>query len=482
MNITLINPNNVTQKGDFFGTGIPYMPIMLASLAATLREKHTITIIDAFGEKPWQKHVKGNLIIQGLRIYEVRKRIPKTAEMVILYAGHAVEHTVILDMIQDIKKYHEVPIVVIENSQAVTSYSLYKAKDELIQAGADFLVYGEPEETVDLLIDSVHHPKKVNGIVYRKNGKTIVTKPSTRIRKLDTLPFPAWDLFPLKNYWNLGYAHAPMKSRYIPLLTSRGCTYNCGFCVIPFINHRKWYARTAENVYKEIIHWKEVYGIKEFHIEDLNPTIDKKRIEQLCSLIIHNGLNITFKFASGIKIETIDVHTLELLHKAGCRYISFSPESGSKHVLSLMKKPFNHTLALTLTKKIHALGIASQACFVIGYPEETQKDREMTKRYIKSLTKAGVDEIALFVMTPVPGSKPYENWKSRNISELTFSPEWRDDYLQLQKYRTKMYLIFFIYKLVYHPLKTLKHPFALLMRKFDIKIEMTLYRLFRTYF
>ena len=74
-----------------------------------------------------------------------------------------------------------------------------------------------------------------------------------RSADLDSLPFPAWDLFPLENYWKLGYAHAPFTTRrYLALLTSRGCPFDCGFCITPEVSSRRWTARSAENVADEI--------------------------------------------------------------------------------------------------------------------------------------------------------------------------------------------------------------------------------------
>jgi len=315
-------------------------------------------------------------------------------------------------------------------------------------------------------------------LIYKDNKKIIINKPSSQKIEINKLPFPAWNLFPIKNYWKLGYAHVPYKKSYMPLLTSRGCPYACEFCIIPFTNKRIWRARNPENILSEIKNYINKYNVNEFHIEDLNPTLDKKRIKELCELIISSKLKIIFKFASGIKLETIDEETLELLYKAGCRYISFSPESGSKKVLKLMKKPFDHNNGLSMTKKMKKLGITSQACFVLGFPGETNKDLKLTRKYALELTRLGVDEIAFFIMTPIPGSKPYEcsQLTKNQLSNLTFSPKWRKEYKKLNKFRIKTYLLFLILKLIYHPIKTISIPFNIITKRFKTKIEMTTYR------
>jgi len=145
MKITLINPNNVTQRGDFFGTGIPYMPIILAYLASYLRNKYDISVIDAFGENPFKKRTKNGFIIQGISTEELINKIDPKTKLVFLYAGHVVEHVAIKEIIQEIKKRQKInaKIVIVENAQAVTAYSLVKAKDEFFEIGADIIIYGD---------------------------------------------------------------------------------------------------------------------------------------------------------------------------------------------------------------------------------------------------------------------------------------------------------------------------------------------------
>jgi len=154
MTITLINPNNVTQMGDFFGTGIPYMPITLAYAAAVIRKSgHPLSVIDAFGEAATTKRREDGFIIQGLTPAEVTERIPADTSLILIHAGHVVEHRAIIEIIKSIRRRTHTPIAIIENSQAVTAYSLIKAKDEFFEANADFLIVGEPEHTVLELIE-----------------------------------------------------------------------------------------------------------------------------------------------------------------------------------------------------------------------------------------------------------------------------------------------------------------------------------------
>jgi radical SAM superfamily enzyme YgiQ (UPF0313 family) len=162
-----------------------------------------------------------------------------------------------------------------------------------------------------------------------------LNKPSLNMISLDELDIPAWDLFPIDNYWKLGYAHGPFTTKsYFPILTSRGCPFPCKFCVVPSTNDRKWRSRSAENVVNEIEFLHKAYNVTEFHLEDLNPTIQDLRMREISNEILKRNLIITWKIVAGTKVETIKtIDTLHIMHKSGLRYLSISPESGSRELL-----------------------------------------------------------------------------------------------------------------------------------------------------
>jgi len=371
------------------------------------------------------------------------------------------------------EKYPSMKIILIENSQGVIGCSLKYIYEDFFDSGAEYIILGESEEKVPALINSLENKDKaelrsIPGIIYRgPGGKYEINEDIDIISDLDSLPF-----------WKLKYSHGPMQADYLAVMTSRGCPFNCSFCVVPSMNHNKWRARSPENVVKEFEYLHARYDISEFHLEDLNPTSNEKRIIDICNLILDKSLKITWKLASGSKIETISISTLELMKRAGCSYISFSPESGSKKVLKLMKKPFKHKFALEMTKEMNRLGIKTQACFVLGFPGEDDQDRFLTQKYIKQLTRAGIDEIALFIMTPIPGTKTFDGFTGySDYSELTFAPTWRQDYAQLCRFRDSAYKKFLLLKIVFHPIKVVKQFINLLRKRFETKSEMNIYRL-----
>lgn len=484
MKLALINPNIITQKGDFFGTGIPFMPITLAYTASFLREKgHQIQVIDAFGENPTKIIETKSFFIQGLSLKEIIDKIKPDTEALILYASLVITHSANLKIIQLVKEKFNLPIIVIENIHSVVGYSLLKVNDDFLKAEADYLILADPEEKCLEILKCLQNNKKpaISGIIFKENQKKII-RPNTNYPKdLDKIPFPAWDLFPIKNYWNLAYSHAPMNKPYLPLLTSRGCPNNCDFCITPSLCGRVWRPRSPMNVVDEIEDDVQRFDVKEVHIEDFNPTVNKERIVKICQEILRRGLKVNIKIAAGTKAETIDNETISWMKKAGFSYISISPESGSSRMLEKMNKKFDHQHGIEIVKHMNRIRMTSQACFIIGFPGETNKDLELTRRYIKKLVKAGIDEIAIFVMTPIPGSRAcdYSPLGYKNLSQLTFSPKWRSAYHELSNYRRGTYLLFLLWKLRYHPKKMFGHAYNIMTKNFNTKIEMAFWRVVR---
>lgn len=491
--VTLINPNSVVQRNDILTTGILYMPIGLAYFASVLKKNgFECNVIDAFGENPNQCRRESEFLVRGLTPLEVTHKIDPKTNAIFIYAINSCSHIAFAGITKAVRRqFNSIPIIVIENTQSVTACSLRRIQEQLYDIGIDYIITGEAEQRGIELLDLLQKRLKkdclleIDGLGFRDEGKTFYTPPKRKIEDLDRLPFPAWDLFPLQNYWKLGYAHGPMETpRYLPIITSRGCPYSCKFCVAPEMNDNKWRCRSAENVVDELEEYSVRFGVREFHLEDLNPTVSEKRILEICGEIIRRKLKIIWKIVSGTKVETIkNEDTVDIMAKAGCRYISISPESGSPRILKMFDKPFDFRHGIRLIKKMNKAGIRSQACFVLGYPGENDDDRKLTREFVYRLTKIGVDEIAIFIVSPMPGSEIFDSFSGySNLSQLNFSPAWRKDYKELAKFRFSLYISFILWKLLYHPVKFAWQPINFMLRRFQTKMEMVPYRALHTIF
>jgi len=403
--VVLLNPPMVSRAGDITGTGTPYWPIPLAIIAAMLDGVYNVKICDMFGRNPTKKTADGELVLHGVPL-DIAKASIRENDIVVLYSGHAIAHSSVLKLIGFIGAAKPLKIIVIENSNFVNAYPLDYFYDDFKKAGAT-IIAGDPYDVIIKAIDGEYD-----------------TKERHQCKDIASLPIPKWDGFPLDSYWNLDYAHAPKTDkRYLQMYTSFGCNGVCNFCTNPYINKSNWRPRPTEQIVKEIQQWYD-RGVVEFHFEDLNPSPTQQRIMDICKGIIASGMRPVIKIASGTRIENLNEDAFTAMYLAGFRYLSFSPESGSKWVLQLMNKSFDHEHAIRMIKFLEGKMI-TQACFVLGYPGETDNDLESTQKYAFELAKAGVDEFAFFNFMPSIGSTASEGFNGVSTDVMTFSSDWR---------------------------------------------------------
>ena len=151
------------------------------------------------------------------------------------------------------------------------------------------------------------------------------------------MPYPAYNLIDLAAYHSAGRAHGPSLGPYLPLITSRGCPYNCSFCATPRLSGRRWRGQWPEAVVAEVKFLRDEYGVSDFHIQDDNFTTSKERVEKICAGLEKLSQPFSFCLPSAVKIKEVTPELIGKMKRAGLRYIAFSPESGSERVRGLMK-------------------------------------------------------------------------------------------------------------------------------------------------
>lgn len=466
--VACISPRLAVQKRDFLGSGVPYWPLELAVFVAFLRERNIEpTVLDLFGLAPDRLEDCGDHYMQGRPLEECIEQIT-SAELAVVFAISSMSTDEIIRIIRHLKQScPHLPILVLENSQAVTAFSLSHARDIFLEAEADYLLCGEPYWNWDQISSYIANPsesKRPENLIAHHNRTGEVSR---QFNPKPSYPIPAWDLFPIQNYWRLPYSHGPKTKTFFPILTSRGCPYPCDFCVIPATNSRRWRPRSAEEVVAEMVALKDRFGVADFQIEDLNPTIHAGRTQRICELLIESQSNIRFYIVSGTKAETIPIAQIPLLRRAGCRFISISPESGCENVMKAVGKSFDYEHGLKLIQACSQQGIYTQACFLTGHPAETPESHQKSKNYLTQLIKAGLSEVAVFIVSPLSGSQLDEAGAIRftNRSALhSFSPKGRTDYVLVEQRRQDLISTFFRTKLVSNfdlflqPFRSLRSP------------------------
>ena len=210
----------------------------------------------------------------------------------------------------------------------------------------DFVLKGESEfsflEFVDKYAGNVDI-LDVPGLVYRAGDK-VKSNPSQPFNKnLDELPDPAFHLFPMERYFEIGMPHNPFvkSGRVGSIMTSRGCPEHCYFCTSPEFTGTKFRAMTPQRIIKQIGHLVDNYNIKELQILDDNFTVSYKRVIEICKGISKFGLRITLPNSIRADMPLNRTKRAEMysaMRESGVEQLGISVEHGDQEFLNQITK------------------------------------------------------------------------------------------------------------------------------------------------
>jgi radical SAM superfamily enzyme YgiQ (UPF0313 family) len=421
--VTLIRPPLISTPRCYSVIIAP--PLGLAYVAAALEQAgHRLAVIDALGEAPDHEHEAAfpGLVAYGLSIDEIVARIPDETQGIGISVMFSQQWPHVEALVEAIHARHPtVPIFLggehptgawrylLEHVPAVTMCALGEGEGAACDI-ADWL---------DGALDIAH----ISGIAYRVDGVARRSESRPRVRELDTLPWPAWHLFPMEQYLSRGLGHGVNRGRSIPMLATRGCPFQCTFCSSPAMWTTRYYVRPVCDVVDEIAAYVERYGMTNVDFEDLTAFIKRDWILELCGELERRQLGITYQLPSGTRSEALDREVLEALYRTGCRNLTYAPESGSERTLKRIKKKVNLERMLASMRAAIDVGIVTKVNMIIGFPFEDRRDVWQTIRYCLRMSWHGVEDIPLFPYVPYPGS---EIWDDLRRDQLV--PELSNEY------------------------------------------------------
>lgn len=273
----------------------------------------------------------------------------------------------------------------------------------------DVAVMGEGEETTLELVQEIEQGgnlSRVKGIAYKENGngKVNITNARKFINDLDSVPFPARELFEhqaYKDYFKKRFGYTISS-----LITSRGCPFSCEFCSKPIFGS-KFRARSPSNIVDEVETILR-FGYNRLWFADDCFTLGRERLVKVCNEIMRRGIRFEWECLS--RVDTIDRETAAKMKQAGCVRVFFGIESGNDNVLRLMRKQISTSKAMRAVHTARESGLQTGAFFIVGYPGETNNTVLDTVNFASMLP---LDYISFNLTYPVPGTLLYERLKEK---------------------------------------------------------------------
>ena len=429
--VTIVRPPALVYKWADAGPLTP--PIGPAYLAASLRQAGIrVKVIDAIGENPTQANELGNgLISQGLTSEETVALVDPRTDVIgfsVMFSQDWLECRKTIRMVRE--KYSHMLIVVGGEHATALAEELIATCPEV-----DVCVSGEGEEAFVQLVKTFigdGNLSTVGAVTYRKDGKVLTTPPGSRIRNVDDIPRPAWDLVPIQAYLDLRLAYGVDLGRTIPMLATRGCPYECTFCSSPLMWTTRYLMRKPEDVLDEIEGYMKTLNATNFDFYDLTMVIKKDWILEFARMIKTRDLTFTWQLPSGTRSEALDDNVLRALFETGCRNITYAPESGSEEELVRIKKRVDLDRMMESMKLATRHGLNIKTNIILGFPNQTRRDIWKTVRFVFRMALAGVHDTGVSMFSPYPGTELFEELQAKGVV-----PKPLDDryYLRLSGYK-----------------------------------------------
>lgn len=309
------------------------------------------------------------------------------------------------------------------------SYNL----ENYLNAGADFLVIGEGEETTyelyKAIIDQTDF-SQINGIAYFENGSVLKTPSRTKFRELDQLPLPNRDAIPNEKYletWKANHGESSMT-----ISTQRGCPYTCKWCSTA-VYGQSYRRRPPDQVAAEMKMLKDKYNPDAIWFVDDVFTISHKWLTAFHDEVVKQNAQIRFECIT--RAERLNAEILQLLKEAGCFRIWIGAESGSQKIIDLMDRRVDVNHVKKMIQDTNALGIETGTFIMVGYPGEDESDISKTIQYLK---EANPTHYTITIAYPIKGTLLYDeieegitarpNWETSTDREIDFKRNYSRKY------------------------------------------------------
>lgn len=314
----------------------------------------------------------------------------------------------------------EIPVVIVGGH--VSALPERTLAEEVV----DFACKGEGPVTMVQLLEAlksgdVADLAKVQGLVWRRGGKTVVNAPAPLIQDLDRdLHGDVWDLLPMDRYrahnWQC-FGALETRVPYASIYTSLGCPYKCAFCCInaPFDVNR-YRMRSPEAVVAEIDHLHNEYGVKTIKIIDEMFVLNERHVIGICDLLIERGYGLNIWAYA--RVDTVKPIMLDKLKRAGIRWLALGIESGSEHVRDGAEKALKEDDIVGIVRAIQEAGIHVAGNFIFGLPDDTRETmqqtldlaRELNCEYANFYSAMAYPGSALYTMAVAKGLPLPEQW------------------------------------------------------------------------
>lgn len=304
--------------------------------------------------------------------------------------------------------------------------------DEALE-NCDYVLRGEADETILDFIKALEANKgfeSIPGLSFKRDGRIIHNKMVSYCKDLDKLPVPD---FTIVKGLEKGLTHLGIT----PIMTSRGCPYDCSFCSVTEMFGQKYRFRSTEKVLAELKRHRDLNGDWVFFYDD-NFAANRKRTKELIRAMINTGL--TPPWTAQVRVDVAkDPELLDLMKQSNCHTVYIGFESINPETLKIYNKKQSIEDIENCIKELHLHNIGIHGMFVFGSDHDSIETIQQTVRFAK---KNDLESIQFMILTPLPGTRFFfemeqgqrlisRDWSLYDAHHVVFTPK-NMSYYELQ--------------------------------------------------
>ncbi len=231
---------------------------------------------------------------------------------------------------------------------------------------------------------------------------------------MDAWPYPAFDL--------------QQRISSIPLLTTRGCPYDCAYCACGYLESGMR-RRSPSLVVEEIMFWHQKYGVLDFAFYDDALLLDaQNHALPILEGIVRRQLPVFFHTPNAVHIRAITAETAEMMHRAGFSTLRLGLETTAFDSRSSMDRKVTEAEFLRAVGHLKSAGFAAQqigAYLLVGLPGQKVEAVEASIVVVK---KAGITPV-LAHFTPIPHTRLWPEAVAASRYDLEQDPIYSNNAL-----------------------------------------------------
>jgi anaerobic magnesium-protoporphyrin IX monomethyl ester cyclase len=348
----------------------------------------------------------------GYSVEELKKKIKRFKPRFIAVQMFSVRYKQAYETFDTLKKCFPDVIIIVGGAHP----SVFREKVLEDCHSIDFAVYGEGEVPFIKLCSDAPL-KQIPGLIYRKNGNTVVNPAGEFIGDLDSLSFPKYKKYEIEKFFSYTVSKIPK----ISICGSRGCPYQCTYCASGSIMGKKYRYRSVSNILDEIEYWYDL-GVRNFSFVDDGFTYKKERVFEFCDGMEERKLeSCALSLDNGVRADRVTREMLERMKHVGFWRVGIGVESGCDRVLSLLKKGESLEQIKETLRDLIELQYSVMLYFLVGSPGETLEDLRSSFDFALEFP---VDSVSFNNIIPYPHTGLYDYLSEHRL--LLMEPE---DYL-----------------------------------------------------